>query len=544
MGQLRESCLTAVARESAETPEMHPMHPASCRCVSGNLVRRSQPLPSPYMDEPTPTPAAASCSQFRASSEGRARNLIGHSSERNHEKISRLDCNMRSSLHSAVGNFLSLLGIPQYADQFVDLGLESLSSLSRLSDEGLVKETQGISFLPGHRARLLRGVLVLREASLIGVREQASKNREKALLTCLAESNQDLAQQVSQQNLELRALQVQNAQLAEQLQHFRSRTAELEVTTGTQAEQVRFLADRLETHLTSTSSSALRGPASGCDSLSGYPTRAVDAVGAKWSRTFDQANDSELHSMHCMQGIHGSSKLGESKETEPKAFHVETVESRIEAKGNLEFQSKVFPSQAKCKQTADDDSAKPEDFAMAAPVQGQVTIEGIALSCAAVMSSKMRQGDAESSDSILRTPGQRSPASPGRFEIAEFLMDTWNCLWEEQEKEQPAKNPKPSFLSMVVLLMIYLDRLSLSSPPLDVTVHNWQRLVFTLMRLAAKEHLHLQLEPELYSKEEIVAFNEVILGRLRYLPVSRKDAAAVLDLLGFPTLHVDLKLSF
>ena len=128
MGQLRESCLTGVARESAETPEMHP---ASCRCVSGNLVRRSQPLPSPYMDEPTPTPAAASCSQFRASSEGRARNLIGHSSERNHEKISRLDCNIRSSLHSAVGNFLSLLGIPQYADQFVDLGLESLSSLSR-----------------------------------------------------------------------------------------------------------------------------------------------------------------------------------------------------------------------------------------------------------------------------------------------------------------------------------------------------------------------------------------------------------------------------
>ena len=90
--------------------------------------------------------------------------------------------------------------------------------------------------------------------------------------------------------------------------------------------------------------------------------------------------------MHCM-GIHGSSKLGELNETETKAFHVETVESRIEAKGNLEFQSKIFSSQAKCKQTAD--SAKP-DFAMAASAQGQVTIEGVALSCAAVMSSKMR----------------------------------------------------------------------------------------------------------------------------------------------------------
>lgn len=130
MGQLRESCLTGVARESAETPEMHA---ASC-LYSGNLVR-SQPLPSPYIEPTRPTrptrPTPAASSQFRANSEG-ARNL-GHS-ERNHEKISRLDCN--SSLHSlhrnsTVGNFLSLLGIPQYADQFVDLGLESLSSLSR-----------------------------------------------------------------------------------------------------------------------------------------------------------------------------------------------------------------------------------------------------------------------------------------------------------------------------------------------------------------------------------------------------------------------------
>lgn len=94
--------------------------------------------------------------------------------------------------------------------------------------------------------------------------------------------------------------------------------------------------------------------------------------------------------MHCMQGIHGSSKLDESNETETKSFHVETEsQSRIEAKeakegkGKPEFQSNVF-SQTKCKQKADSDSV------MAASVQGQVTIEGIALSCAAVMSSKMK----------------------------------------------------------------------------------------------------------------------------------------------------------
>ena len=99
------------------------------------------------------------------------------------EKGSKLDSRKEESLHSAVGNFLSLLGIPQYADQFIDLGLESLVTLSRLghdvvicrdlfgkvkpfghfqpsacfsqmrlsrlSDEGLVKETERISFLPG-----------------------------------------------------------------------------------------------------------------------------------------------------------------------------------------------------------------------------------------------------------------------------------------------------------------------------------------------------------------------------------------------------------
>lgn len=112
------------------------------------------------------------------------------------------------------------LGIPQYSEQLLDRGLESLVLLSRLNDEELIIKTEGIPFLPGriaqtfscaiihapsiemrtsfqdssifqgdfaptvatsahrwllawrgHRARLLRGVLVLREASLLSVQD-------------------------------------------------------------------------------------------------------------------------------------------------------------------------------------------------------------------------------------------------------------------------------------------------------------------------------------------------------------------------------------
>ena len=64
---------------------------------------------------------------------------------------------------------------------------------------------------------------------------------------------------------------------------------------------------------------------------------------------------------------------------------------------------------------------------------------------------------------------------------------------------------------------------------------------------ALQEHLHLT-EPEecsdLYSKEEICSFDQVVHDRLVDWSVSRKDAVAALDILGFSQRVEDLHLSF
>lgn len=112
----------------------------------------------------------------------------------------------------------------------------------------------------------------------------------------------------------------------------------------------------------------------------------------------------------------------------------------------------------------------------------------------------------------------------------------------------------PSFLPVAVLLVIYLHRICRapsssqpSRPSLLVTERNWQRLLFTLLRRAEKEHLHLT-EPEegsdLYSKEEIFSFDKVVHDRLVDCSASRKDAVAALDILGFSLPVEDLYLSF
>ncbi|CAK8986556.1 unnamed protein product [Durusdinium trenchii] len=135
---------------------------------------------------------------------------------------------------SAVGNFLSLLGIPQYSEQLLDRGLESLVLLSRLNDEELIIKTEGIPFLPGHRARLLRGVLVLREASLLSVQDSASKAREKALLSRLATRNQELADRCQHVEALLQDLQAEKERRDEKLSYVQARAEVLEVQTATQ----------------------------------------------------------------------------------------------------------------------------------------------------------------------------------------------------------------------------------------------------------------------------------------------------------------------
>ena len=101
--------------------------------VCGNPVRQTKPFLAASMDGPL-VPSCSLPALVRLPELENPGN-VGNAPIEGYprDKVSKLDSgNIQQSLHSAVGNFLSLLGIPQYADQFMDLGLENLVTLSRL----------------------------------------------------------------------------------------------------------------------------------------------------------------------------------------------------------------------------------------------------------------------------------------------------------------------------------------------------------------------------------------------------------------------------
>ena len=107
-------------------------HHFDCACyVCGHPVRQTKPFLAASMDGSI-VPSCSLPAEVRPELENPG-NVGNAPTERYlRDKVSKLDSgNIQQSLHSAVGNFLSLLGIPQYADQFIDLGLENLVTLSR-----------------------------------------------------------------------------------------------------------------------------------------------------------------------------------------------------------------------------------------------------------------------------------------------------------------------------------------------------------------------------------------------------------------------------
>lgn len=109
-------------------------HHFDCACyVCGNPVRQTKLFLAASMDGSL-VPSCSLPAEVRSPELENQGNVGNAPTERYpRDKVSKLDSgNIQQSLHSAVGNFLSLLGIPQYADQFMDLGLENLVTLSRL----------------------------------------------------------------------------------------------------------------------------------------------------------------------------------------------------------------------------------------------------------------------------------------------------------------------------------------------------------------------------------------------------------------------------
>ncbi|CAJ1402446.1 unnamed protein product [Effrenium voratum] len=364
-------------------------------------------------------------------------------------------------LRSPVGDFLSLLGIPRYAEHFTNLGLVSLAQLSRLSDEDLVKQMESITFLPGHQARLFRGVQALREAS---------KARSQAMMARLCQRNQELVQQCSQKELQMRSLQDERSQQVERLEHYQGRNAELSEVVKTQGEQVRFLADKLQMTLSQPASM------SGVVSSSKLRQPLIDAQTQTIESWPDDARDEDEQVLSAVRH-------------EPCTWNV-----------------------------------RPTD-----------NVDAIVSSCAVAIQSKMRQDRSpDQTDQIFCRPGGNLLECPGQYEIEEFLLDTWDHVQKKTRRDdQQGKN---MLCFAMALLLIYLGRMS-DSERLILRVQNWQRILFTIMYLAAQA-LKLQPSSDIYSEEEIRSFTGALLHVTE--PIAHADAEAALDDLHCSVLVQDL----
>eukprot|EP00930_Biecheleria_cincta_P027679 TRINITY_DN19399_c0_g1_i2.p1 TRINITY_DN19399_c0_g1~~TRINITY_DN19399_c0_g1_i2.p1 ORF type:complete len:814 (-),score=170.43 TRINITY_DN19399_c0_g1_i2:46-2295(-) len=241
-----------------------PQRQTSPSCSPVNAFVQRQASPSPLR------PASAGL-QRHAHMSSSAGSLV-------HVKSATLT-SLAAAMQTPVGSYLKLLGLSKYADYFVDLGLVSLDSISGQSDEELLHTLERVPLFPGHKARLLRGAQVLREASLVGVRQQSSRVREEQTLIQLCHRNDELCQQYLELEGQANSLRQQNGALSAELSQERSRVAELECLVRTQAEQVGFLAEQLQRILVDGALPAVHADASTERRGSAASTSEAAAVG-------------------------------------------------------------------------------------------------------------------------------------------------------------------------------------------------------------------------------------------------------------------------
>eukprot|EP00445_Apocalathium_hangoei_P021657 CAMPEP_0203905518 /NCGR_PEP_ID=MMETSP0359-20131031/47230_1 /ASSEMBLY_ACC=CAM_ASM_000338 /TAXON_ID=268821 /ORGANISM="Scrippsiella Hangoei, Strain SHTV-5" /LENGTH=359 /DNA_ID=CAMNT_0050829981 /DNA_START=59 /DNA_END=1134 /DNA_ORIENTATION=- len=174
-----------------------------------------------------------------------------------------------ASLKTPVASYLRLFGLGQYAGGFADGGLKSLESLARLPEREAVEFVEELQLYPGHRARLLRAMGLLRQLAALGGREQAAlqggppgeermveslcarlemvhaeKDQAEAQSTLLQEENHRLLWDL--EATRERMAQVDREACLQDLERARERIDELERLVWTQTEQVSFLAGQLQ----------------------------------------------------------------------------------------------------------------------------------------------------------------------------------------------------------------------------------------------------------------------------------------------------------
>jgi len=174
-----------------------------------------------------------------------------------------------AALRGPTASYLRLFGLGQYAQAFWDAGLGGLGALSRMPEAEAVELVEQLPHYPGHRARLLRAIGLLRQAAALGGQQaqaalQAGPPGEVRMLEQLCTRLELLALEKSEAEEQRRLAEEENGRLLasltqaskriseleheaqpDELRKAQERIQELERLAWAQTERVSFLAEQL-----------------------------------------------------------------------------------------------------------------------------------------------------------------------------------------------------------------------------------------------------------------------------------------------------------
>jgi len=162
-----------------------------------------------------------------------------------HARLRVLEVKDDAAYRTPTGSFLRLCGLGQYAFHFFDAGLTCLYELGRLQDGEVIDVLEGMQLYPGHKAKLLRAVTTLRQAAILGGREQPGRTRDELLMEKLCERNDLLVQQRDEQEAQCRVLQEENHRVMLEMERYRGHVQRLEELANAQATELADLSSEL-----------------------------------------------------------------------------------------------------------------------------------------------------------------------------------------------------------------------------------------------------------------------------------------------------------
>jgi len=133
-----------------------------------------------------------------------------------------------AALQTPAGSFLRICGLGQYAGAFATRGLQELDAIVRLPDDEALSFLDCLQLFPGHRAKLLRAMTMLRQVAIHSSWEQGPRRREENLLERLCERGELLALEKKESEAQSRLLQEENHRLMAELERARTQRGELE----------------------------------------------------------------------------------------------------------------------------------------------------------------------------------------------------------------------------------------------------------------------------------------------------------------------------